>query len=259
MVETPGTGAPATPPATPPPAGEAKPFIEQIPQEFRDRPWAKENATTPESFFKFVDNQNSLVGKKGLEPPEKPELYEFKNPESLKDKPRNSELDGKTKALFHSAGVPKEMAEKVVAGFEGLLFEQGKALIEKEAAEDKAFNDFNTKLFGDNKAAVVANAQKILRETLPKEALPMFDKMPAETLAMIIAATHGVFTKYGKEDSFRGGAGVGTGGAGNMDALSAEQRKLMENPGFKDFRHPEHDSLMIKNREIMDKMRALKK
>ena len=83
-------------------------FLEQIPEAFRDKPWAKENAKDPDTFFKFVDNQNALIGKKGvivpgegatpeqvndyfkaLGRPDNPDGYEFANIEELKDSKRD--------------------------------------------------------------------------------------------------------------------------------------------------------------------------
>lgn len=269
---TPGNATPGTPPAGNPPA---EGFLNSIPEVYRDKSWAKENSASAETFFKFVDNQNTLIGRKGviipadnaspeevekfhkdLGRPDSPEGYEFKNPDVLKDKTRNAETDKKIKEIFHKIGVPKGMAEKITQGYESFLFEQQKEHLAREAEEDKKFSEFNTKLFGDNRAAVVANAQKILRDTLPKEALPMFDKLPAEVLSLVIAATNGVYAKYGKEDGFRGGVPASPGGE-TMEQLSAQQRELMGHPGFSDFRHPEHDVIRQKNSIIMQKMRAL--
>jgi hypothetical protein len=166
-------------------------------------------------------------------------------------------MDKAIRALFHSAGMPKAMASKVVKGYENLIYEKGKGDIEKSKAEDKAFEEYNKKLFGDNKETVVAAAQKVLREAVPKEALPAFDKLDGEAMSLLVAITNNLYTKYGKEDAFKTGAGAGS-TQETFEELSAQQRKLMENPGYTDWRHAEHDSLMLKNKEIMAKMRALK-
>jgi len=281
----PNNGAPAAAPAEggapaagAPPAAGGTSVLEMIPAEFKDKPWAKENATTPENFFKFVDNQNALIGKKGLilpgegatdkdwEPiydalgrPKNPDEYNIESIPELKDAKRDPESDKALKTLFHSTGLPKSMAAKLTQGFEKMIYERTKADIEKNKAEDKAFDEYNTKLFGDKKETIVANAQKVLRESVPPEALPAFDKLDGATMSLLVAITNNVYAKFGQEDAFKGGAGAGAGGTREtFEELSNQQRELMKNPAFKDSWHPENKALMAKNAEIMAKMRALK-
>lgn len=256
---------------------EGKQFTDLIPEAYRESSWAKENAADPEAFFKFVDNQNTLVGKKGvivpgdgateaeigefyktLGRPDTPDEYDMTPSEELKGVKRDAEIDAEFKNLFHSAGLSKTAAAKISQGFEKILYAKGKAEIDKTAAEDKAFDEFNTKLFADNKDTIVANAQKILKETIPKEALPALDKLDGEAMSALVAITNSLYAKYGKEDEFKGGGGEGGGTGETYEELSAQQRKLMENPGFLDFRHAEYEGLRTKNTELMDKMRLLK-
>ena len=260
---------------------EGKTFLEQVPEEYRESPWAKENTATPEDFFKFVDNQNKLVGAKGIIPPgenaspeeltkfqvslgrpESADGYLFANPEGVTVE-RNAETDKMVKGLLLKHGIPKTAGEGLVKDYETLLHskmtEAEKAAKAKDEAQDRAFGEFNTKLFGDKKDVVVANAQKFLKETLPSEALPIFDKLDSESLSLVIAATHGIAKKFGKEDSFTGGAGTGTGSIETYEELSAKQRELMKNPAFRDFRHVDHEKVQAQNKELMDKMRAVSK
>jgi hypothetical protein len=277
IVTTPAETTPVTPPAETPPATPS--FIEQIPEAFREKPWAKENAKDPDTFFKFVDNQNAMVGKKGIIPPEEgapiekvneylkalgrpdsPDEYEFTPIEGWDGGKRDETFEKDIKKVMHDAGAPKDMATKIVHGYEKLLFDKSKSQIEQVKAEDTAFEKFNSDFFGDQKEAVVANAQKILRETLPKEVLPALDKMTADQLSMVIAVTDSVYKKFGKEDGFRGGApGSSAAGTESYEELSAQQRELMAKPGFDDWRHADHSTLMEQNRALMEKMRAVKK
>ena len=264
-----------TPDPTPAPA-----FLEQIPETFRDKPWAKENAKDADTFFKFVDNQNTLIGKKGvivpgegttpeqmneylkgIGRPDSPDGYEFTNIEELKDSKRDAEMEKATKDLMHQIGIPKDMAIKLQQGYEKMMYEKNKVGIDAQKAEDAAFEKLNSEFFGNEKEQIVSNAQKILRETLPKEILPAFDKMTSDQLAMVIAVTDSVYKKFGKEDGFKGGApGAGAGATGTTyDELSAQQRELMSKPGYDDWRHADHETLMAQNRAIMEKMRVLKK
>ena len=253
---------------------EGKSFVETIPEEFRDKPWVKENASSPENFFKFVDNQNALVGKKGIiipgegedrtefnlamGMPKTAEEYDLSPSEELKDIKRDEQMVVSMKKMYHEIGLPKEMATKVSQGVDKLLFERGKEAILKAQEDDKTFDDFNAKIFGDNKDARVAQAQKILKEDLPKEAIPGLDKLDGESLAVVAVIADSLYAKYGQEDRFRGGTGAGAGTQETMEELSAQQRGLMGKEGFDKFNHPEHAVLQAKNKIIMDKMRRLK-
>ena len=255
-------------------AAEEKNFVDTIPEEYRDKPWAKENTSTPEDFFKFVDNQNALVGKKGITIPGEGEdrtdfnlsmgmpktadEYDLSPSEELKDLKRDAQMVTDMKKLYHDAGTPKDMATKLTQGLDKLLFERGKEAILKEQAGDKAFDEFNKTVFGDNKDARVAQAQKILREDLPKEAIPGLDKLDGEGLSIVAVIADSLYAKYGQEDRFRGGEGAGAGTKETLDELSVQQRELMGKEGFDLFNHPEHAGLQAKNKVIMDKMRALK-
>jgi len=255
-------------------AAEEKSFVETIPEEFRDKPWVKENASSPENFFKFVDNQNALVGKKGviipgegedrtdfnlsMGMPKTAEEYDLSPSEELKDIKRDEQMLTGMKNLYHEIGMPKDMATKVSQGIDKLLFERGKEAILEVQENDKAFDEFNTKIFGDNKDARVAQAQKILSEDLPKEAIPGLDKLDGEAMAVVAVIADSLYAKYGQEDRFRGGAGAGGGTKETYEELSVQQRTLMGEEGFDVFNHPAHAGLQAKNKIIMDKMRALK-
>jgi hypothetical protein len=72
--------------------------------------------------------------------------------------------------------------------------------------------------------------------------------------------TDGIYRKFGKEDGFKGGApGAGGGGGDTMESLNIEQRTLMADPAFSNWRDPKHADLMAKNASIMTRMRAIKK
>jgi len=266
-------------PAPAPAAPESKPFADFVPTEFKDKPWAKDNMADPTNFFKFVDNQNTLVGKKGVILPEEgasPEKvneylkaigrpdtadeYDLTPIEELKDTKKDEEFAKSVKGLFHQVGVPKSMATKLSQGFEKMIYEKNKVALDAQKAEDAAFEKLNTEFFGDKREEVVANAQKILKEVLPKEMLPAFDKMSVEQLAGIIAITDSVYKKFGKEDGFKGGLpGAGPSGGESYEALSAQQRELMKNPAYSDWRHAEHAAVAGKNTLLLEKMRAIKK
>lgn len=270
-----GAGAGAPPAGA---AGAAPNLATIIPETYRDKDWVKQNAKDPESFFKFVDNLNTTVGKKGvivpgekatpeevkafhsaLGVPGKPEEYEFVDIEELKGSKRIPETDAAVKKIMHEAGIPKEAAKKLQAGFEKLMFQSHKKMLDENKVIDDAFDASTAKLFGDKKDVAIANAKKLITENTPPEIIPMIDKLDNNSLIILTAALDGITKKYIKEDGFSGGAGSGSSGSETYEGLSSQQRELMKNKAFSDYSHPDHEKLMAQNKVLMDKMRAVYK
>jgi hypothetical protein len=249
-----------------------------IPETYRDKDWVKQNAKDPESFFKFVDNLNTTVGKKGiiipgekatpeetkayysaLGVPSSPDGYEFVDIEELKGSKRIPETDAAVKKIMHEAGIPKEAAKKLQAGFEKLMFQSHKKMLDENKVLDEAFDASTSKLFGDKKDVAIANAKKLISENTPPEIIPLIDKLDNNSLLILTAALDGITKKYIKEDGFSGGAGSGDSGTNTYESLSAQQRELMKNKAFTDYNSPDHEKLMLQNKVLMDKMRAIRK
>jgi len=264
----PAGGSGGTPPA----------FSTVIPETYRDKEWVKQNAKDPETFFKFVDNLNTVVGKKGviipgekaspeevsayrtaLGIPAKFEDYEFETLPEMKDAKRVPETDAAIKKLMHDAGIPKDAAKKLQSGFEKYLYGEHLKVLEANKAIDAEFDKTTLKLFGDRKDLAITNAKKLLQENNTPEVLAMIDKLDNNSLIVITAALNGIVNKYIKEDAFQGGGGSGGSGSETYEALSAMQRELMKNPAFTDFRHADHQKTMDQNTALMAKMRAVKK
>ena len=259
--------------------GAGPQFSTFIPETYRDKDWVKQNATTPDNFFKFVDNLNTTVGKKGVLVPgenaSKDEIsafrkgigvpdseteYEFANIPEAKDTKRDPDVEKSVKKIFHEAGIPKETAKKLQMGYEKMMYD----IYQKETAKNKemdaAFDKEIAKIFGDKKDTVLASARKLLKEHVPAEIGLKLDQLDNNSLVIMTAALDGIIKKYVKEDGFQGG-GAGAAGSGSetFEALSAQQRELMKSPAFKDFRHADHQKTMDQNNALMEKMRAIKK
>jgi hypothetical protein len=249
-----------------------------IPESYREKDWVKQNTKDPESFFKFVDNLNTTVGKKGvivpgekatpeeikayhtaLGVPGNPDGYEFVEIEELKGSKRIPETDAAVKKIMHEAGIPKESAKKLQAGFEKLMFQSHKKMLDENKVLDDAFDAATTKLFGDKKDVAIANAKKLISENTPPEIIPIIDKLDNNSLIILAATLDGIVKKYIKEDGFSGGAGTGGAGTNTYESLSAQQRELMKNPAFTNYNHADHEKVMAQNKAIMDKMRNIKK
>jgi hypothetical protein len=249
-----------------------------VPEAYKGSNWVKENMTSPDKFFKFVDNLNSALGKKGviipgegatpeeiagfrkgLGVPDNPDAYEFENAPELKDLKRNPEVEKVIKKMFHDAGIPKDAAKKLQMSYEKMLFDEHQKGMAKGKELDAAFDKEVAKLFGDKKDTALAEARKLLKDNIPPEIGVKLEQLNNDALLVMTAALDGIIRKYVKEDGFTGGKGAAAGGGETFEALSAAQRELMKNPAFKDFRHADHKKVMAENNVLMEKMRALQK
>lgn len=253
-------------------------LINFVPEAYKDKDWVKQNTSSPDNFFKFVDNLNSAIGKKGviipgenaskdevnayrkgIGIPDNEDGYEFVNIDELKDIKRDPTIEKSIKKIFLDAGIPKEAAKKLQMGYEKMLYAEHTKHAELLKQQDVAFDKELAKMFGDKKDSAVANAKKLLKENVPAEIGARLEKLDNEALIVMTAALDGIIKKYVKEDGFKGGEGSGSGGGDSYDALSAQQRELMKSPAFRDFRHVDHQKVMDQNNILMDKMRAFKK
>lgn len=253
-------------------------FSSFIPEDYKDKDWVKQNAKDPESFFKFVDNQNQLIGRKGparpeadapkeewdkyfngLGRPEKPEDYEFETPEGApEDFKRDENSEKLFKSLLHDAGVPKDMAKRLQVGFDKIVLEQMKQQNEETAKLDQEFNKATEKLFGENRDSKIAGIKKLLAENADPSVLGKLETLDNDSLVVLSSAVHGIAEKYIGEDAFKGGPPKTLSGDETYEQLSARQREIMGKEGFNDFQHPEHKKLMQENADIVKKMRQLK-
>jgi hypothetical protein len=267
-----GTGGGATG------AAGAPNLINFVPQEYQGRDWVKQNMTSPDTFFKFVDNLNVTVGKKGvvipgekatpeelsafrkgIGVPDSPDAYEFENLPELKDAKRNPEAEKVVKAIFHDAGIPKDAAKRLQLGYEKFLYSEQQKILAKNKETDAAFDKATAAIFGDQKDAVLANSKKFLQEHVHKDIAAKLDKLDNDSLLIITSALDGIVKKYVKEDGFKGGASGAGGGASTYEELSKAQRELMKNPAFTNFMHADHQKVMDQNAVLMKKMREIKK
>jgi hypothetical protein len=68
-----------------------------------------------------------------------------------------------------------------------------------------------------------------------------------------------IVVKYGLEDKLGKGTEGAPGASETPEALEAEGHKLIANPAYRDFQHPDHKTVRAKAEEIFAKMAKLKK
>ena len=232
----------------------------------------------PEKFFKFVDNLEATVGKKGiihpgetgtpeqfqeyytaLGKPASADDYDFIPIEPYKDAEIDPVKAKAMKELLHNANVPKDMATKLQQGFDTWIYEQDQLMKEANEKQDAEFNKQVGEMFGENRDAALASSKKLLSENASPAVLAKLETLDNDALLVMAASLDGIVKKYIKEDGFTGGDPAGGPSGESYEDLSAKQRELMKDPAFGDFRHADHQKIMAENAAIMEKMRNISK
>lgn len=221
--------APASPPASTPPADPANPAPKaetppadpapkdptdpapaeyKIPDEFKDKPWASKIKSEAD-LWKQLENLNGALGKKQAVPDFKTatpkEIDEWKAQTRPADKAAY-EFDPETQPevkealseLLFSEGITPTQANAVVKGFQELQ----KAQL-TEMTDPKKFDEMITADFGSKEAA--QPVAKALKANLNAADFELLESLPNQAVGMIYRAVGNIIKGYGIEDAGKGG------------------------------------------------------
>jgi hypothetical protein len=162
--------------------------------------------------------------------------------------------DPKNYALDKVEGVPDEVVKEIVS--EAKLGElmagaklhpvQAKAFAtnlvkaihtateQEKVADEKAFGDLMTTLFGQNAEAVKQSGKAALASALPKEMLPHLEKLDNTGMAVVIAMADHMKRSQGEENFLPKSSG-GNAGSGETEAtIKAKMTEIYKNPAYGD-------------------------
>ena len=255
-------------------------FLKALPEEYREKPLFKDMKSV-EDLAKWADNANGLIGKKtigvpaddaptedwekyyeSVRPKEASE-YEFADIEVEDDKKamyealkstRSEKLQEKMRGVFHKAGLTKHQVSIINNGFELAQLDEGTALAEIAAEQDRNFDELADKTFGPNRTKAIESAKGLLEKYAPKEVQGRIGSMASEDLIAIAATLNGIMKDYAKEDWSAGTKGNQT--PNSTVELRAEARRLMVLPEYGDDMHPQHDAVVQKVNRLYEQMRG---
>ena len=158
--------------------------------------------------------------------------------------------------LMHQSGMNKVQAKRFLSGFLKQVYAgekaESEAAIKAKADGDAAFNKTLDEVLGKDRAAVVENGKKFLAGYLPDAVKPLFEKLDANQLAVVLAVTDGLAKKFTGEDPFRGGTGSGGAGGETEQVLIAQMQEIYKDPAYAD---PFKDK--VKHADLSAKMDAI--
>lgn len=275
-----GDPPPSGSPTNTPPAGPApSPFA--VPAEYANEGWVKGRINSVDDLWKATANAQSLIGRQGIKlpaanatPEEKaawnaevmrthfgapadPKGYEFEAVQGVTRAPAREEFARK---MFHELNVPAATAKEIVKRFESLEATQSAEAAKVNAELDKQFNDLSKNLWGDKAPAVIEKLGTLLAAEVPEALKPMIEKLPGEALLALGTLVDNVHQRYSKKSAFLDNLGKmpyaapADGFGTTLDELSASQRKVMMDPGFRDPMAPNFAELQAVNAKIREAM-----
>lgn len=173
-----------------------------IPEEYKDKPWAK-NIKSTEDLFKVHDDAVQLIGKKSVVPDlnnaTEEQITSFYNELRPKDKADYAFTDDVPEAyqtvyrdMFHETGLHPKQAENLTKKFnEHLAAENAKQF---DAGD---FEGILKKNFGDDYNKTAANAKTLIAKNLGKETVAMLDSVPNKYLGMMYELAGNIEKAYG--------------------------------------------------------------
>lgn len=242
---------------------------ESLPAEFQSAEYFKPIKTVGDLIKSYAGVQ-PLIGQKALTAPKDDapveewdnyytKLGRPKTPEEYDVKPDEKATDMDKKFLgsmmksFHTAGLTPRQVKQIIAGYAPVV----KSLQDESMAASQA--DFDKRmgsLFGAEKDAQFNLTKKLLKDHAPESIRQDIDGLDNKSFTILSAVINSVAKKYMKESDLAPGKGDGS-SEDTKEALDKELRDLMKTPGYEDYMHPDHASLMTKRDAIRDRMQKV--
>lgn len=248
-------------------------FDSIIPQDQKEKEWVKNISKSEDpvsELFKKVDNLEALTKRpripdenatpeqikafhKSMNVPDTIKGYELSPVEwTPEDKPYADNLKqykpdsvmNPLKEEAMAAGVPKEAWERLEKKWDKLTVDQLKA---NKAAQQNADVDFDvqmTKMYGEEKMAVMDRGSKLLSQFVRPEHKGIMAKLPNDALAAFAGALSDIYKATTKEDTFNTGTGntttsANTGTTSRQELLSMLQKR----DSMKNTMSPEYEAI----------------
>jgi hypothetical protein len=279
--ETKGNNTPGTPSDDPekvPGGGRLDPeesgnFLENIPEEYKNKPYMKE-INSVDGLMKQFDNAMKLIGKKPysipeetaapeewdnfynkLGRPEKPEDYKINNSFEVEMGESGKEFDNDLKKIFHQAGLTSKQSNLLQDGYSGIV----KKYIEKTQQDGKVqteeFKIIFEQEYGDRKNEVLNRSRKILNQFTKENFKSQIETLDNNALMIMSGVLDNIYTKYIADDDLPNPQGI----SGSMLDIEKELIKIRENPNYINPGSSEYKYLRERDYELTKKKMGIQK
>ena len=199
--------------------------------------------------------------------PKEASAYEFK-PVELEDKELEAYVNGfrdeedmkAVQGIFHKWGVPKKVAEGIVADYEKHSSGRVKTLWDaqktSEAELEKNFEEV-FKVFGAERSQAEKYGRQVINEFVPANLKQYVDGLPNESLAVIAAMGMGVHKKYEKGDVLIDGAKMSSGSS--LLDVQKQLNEVLASDAYRQSTHVNNDHARKQAAELSKRIAELRK
>lgn len=246
-------------------AGAPPEFSSFVPEEFKEKEWAK-NVPDAATFFKMIEDQRTVIAKrpadfltkdsspedkaafnKAFGVPETDEGYKFSEPQEGQEV--NQEFQQGVSKLLREAGVNLDQFSVIEPGFNQLISKLVEDAGGSTEADDAKFEETAKEYFGDRTDEVMKTTKLLLEKHTHDSLKPGVNSIPDDQMLLIASAIDGIRQTYIKEGdlpAFTGSPSTGS----SLEELRTRGRAIMGDPVFKNSFHPGHNKLMTEKNEI---------
>ncbi len=268
--ETPPAAPQGTPPASPPAGDSPAPSGEfQVPDTYKDQPWA-EKIKTSDDLWKALEGAQNLIGKKTVvsmpdftkATPQQIQEYfaqtrpaeksAYKFGDDVPEADREAIAD-----MLYSNGISDYQGNKVIESYKAYEAKQLEAMTSEEG-----FNKELETSFGTSWKQIGGETAKFLKENMTPADSELFNKLPNSVLGLMYRTINNIVEGYGIKAGETGapaGGGQGPGAPEDLDqqatALFNQIQELKKGP----HEQSQLDELIAKRQAIFEKKQRLAK
>lgn len=251
-----------------PPDNQA--FLDQLPEIYRDKGWAKE-IKDMDGFAKSYEDTKAALSRRpagipddNASPEDKaafnkargvPESADQYQLEALPEGYTPTEQDTKIRAgiqdIFHKADLDPSQAKLIEAGWNELVG----GLESQQGRDDAAFDTMVAETYGDKADAVMASNKALIEKHTDPKFLEYVGTLDNRALMALSTAIDGIKKEYIGEDKVLVGDVVEPVGARTNDQIRAEMAGIMGSEAFQNPSHQGHDAALAAKNALVAQLK----
>lgn len=251
-----------------PPDNQA--FLDQLPEIYRDKGWAKE-IKDMDGFAKSYEDTKAALSRRpagipddNASPEDKaafnkargvPESADQYQLEALPEGYTPTEQDTKIRAgiqdIFHKADLDPRQAKLIEAGWNELVG----GLESQQGTADAEFDTMVAETYGDKADAVMASNKALIEKHTDPKFLEYVGTLDNRALMALSTAIDGIKKEYIGEDKVPAGDVVEPVGARTNDQIRAEMAGIMGSEAFQNPSHQGHDAALAAKNALVAQLK----
>jgi len=251
-----------------PPDNQA--FLDQLPEIYRDKGWAKE-IKDMDGFAKSYEDTKAALSRrpagipddnaspedkaaynKARGVPESADQYQLEaHPEGYEPTEQDAKFRSGIQDIFHKADLDPNQAKMVESGWNELIGE----LESQQGKADSEFDTMVSETYGDKADAVLASNKALIEKHTDPKFLDYVGTLDNRALMALSTAIDGIKKEYIGEDKVPAGDPVAPVGARTNDQIRAEMVAIMGSEAFGNPSHGGHDAAVAAKNALVAQLK----